>query len=91
MWAEATAISCNMGNICVTTANEGGMPPFGKWRGKISAPGGIQPFDTVGYMRTTTRPHKLKPHGVMCTMVGLAHDHLNGTFRERQMMIDEEP
>lgn len=57
-WAEASGTACDIGNICVTTTNEGGTSPFEKWQCMPPALDGIQPFGMVGYQRATIRKHK---------------------------------
>lgn len=63
-WVEAMSMACDIGNICATTANEGGMSPFEMWHGIPPTPSGIQPFGMVGYVAATARKYKLKPRGV---------------------------
>lgn len=46
----AMSMACDMGNICVTTANEEGMPPVKKRHDIPRTPGGIKPFGTVGWV-----------------------------------------
>lgn len=71
---ESSSIAYNMGNTCVTSANEGAMSSLENWCERPPIPDGVRPFGTVRYMQGTARNHNPKPRDVRCIMVGLTRN-----------------
>lgn len=67
-------IAFDISNVCITTANEGGMSSFQKWSGKRGILKGLPYFATVGFFTTGSRGEKSDLRGIKYITLGRARN-----------------